>query len=299
MTNKHSLNLETSPNPTDEKFITDRLSEFNTKKAGPDNRQPLNIFLRDEQNQIVGGLLGGTYWGWFVIEILWVAEEMRGRGYGKKMVQMAEQEAIKRGCRQAHLDTMSFQAPNFYTKLGYSEFGKLEGLPAGHSRHYLQKQLAEPEIIIEPALLEDAEIILKLQKLAYMEEAIAYNSYDIPPLTQTLEETLEEFEAQTILKATCNGEIIGSARGYLEDGTCYVGKMMVEPGFQNRGIGGRLLRAIEEHFPEASRFELFTGYKSQRNLHLYKKHGYRIFKTVPINDTVNLSFLEKAGPNAS
>ena len=141
MTNNFSLRLESSSTPTDEKFISDRLAEFNAQKAEPDNHQPLNIFLRDEQDQLIGGLLGGTYWGWLVIEILWIADEVRGQGYGQKMVQMAEQEAIERGCRHAHLDTMSFQAPDFYTKLGYSEFGTLQGLPAGHSRHFLQKTL--------------------------------------------------------------------------------------------------------------------------------------------------------------
>ena len=156
----------------------------------------------------------------------------------------------------------------------------------------------EPDITIEPALLEDAGTILELQKLAYMQEAIFYNSYNIPPLTQTLEETIQEFKAQTVLKATLNGRIVGSARGYLEDGTCYVGKIMVNPDFQNRGLGSRLLYAVEQLFPEAQRYELFTGYKSQKNLHLYKKYGYKIFKTVPINDKVSLSFMEKAGPGA-
>ena len=299
MAKEFSLDLESSSKPEDEKFIGDRLAEYNAREAGPDNHQPLNVFLRGEQGQLIGGLLGGTYWGWLVIEILWLSKEVRGQGYGRKMVQMAEQEAIKRGCRHAHLDTMSFQAPDFYTRLGYSEFGKLEGLPTRHSRHYLQKQLAEPEIIIEPATLEDAETILEIQKQAYMEEAIFYDDFDIPPLTQTLEETIDEFKTQLILKATLNGEIIGSARGYLEAGTCYVGKMMVNPDLQNRGIGTQLLHAIEQQFPEAQRYELFTGYKSKRNLHLYQKHGYKIFKAVPINDNVSLSFLEKPGPGAA
>ena len=160
-------------------------------------------------------------------------------------------------------------------------------------------QKNETQIVIKPATLADAEIILKIQKHAYMEEAVFYNYFDIPPLTQTLEETIEEFKAQTVLKATLNGKIIGSVRGYMEDGTCYVGKMMVDPDYQNRGIGTQLLYAIEQLFPEAHRFELFTGYKSQRNLHLYQKQGYTVFKTVPVSDDVSLSFLEKAGPNVS
>jgi N-acetylglutamate synthase-like GNAT family acetyltransferase len=148
-------------------------------------------------------------------------------------------------------------------------------------------------MVIEPAQLEDAEEILALQKLAYLSEAEIHDDYTIPPLTQTLEETKVEFRAQLVLKATLEGKVIGSVRAYMEGGTCCIGKLIVHPDYQNRGIGTRLMHEIEVCFPEAERYELFTGYKSERNLHLYNKLGYRPFKTKKVTEKLTLVFLEK------
>jgi ribosomal protein S18 acetylase RimI-like enzyme len=148
-------------------------------------------------------------------------------------------------------------------------------------------------MVIEPAQLEDAAEILALQKLAYLSEAEIHDDYTIPPLNQTLEETRVEFESQLVLKAMIDRRIIGSVRGYLEGGTCYIGKLIVQPDVQNQGIGTRLMNEIEKRFDQAERYELFTGYRSERNLHLYEKLGYRPFRSQKITDKLTLIFLEK------
>ena len=148
-------------------------------------------------------------------------------------------------------------------------------------------------MIIEQAQLEDAAEILALQKLAYLDEAAFYDDYTIPPLNQTLEETEAEFKDQLVLKTTLDGKIIGSVRAYMEEGTCFIGKLIVHPDHQNRGIGTRLMHEIENRFDQAERYELFTGYRSERNLHLYRKLGYEPFRSQKITDKVTLTFLEK------
>ncbi len=148
-------------------------------------------------------------------------------------------------------------------------------------------------MIIEQASAEDAKEILDLQKLAYQSEAAIYNDYTIPPLTQTLEEMEADFEKQVFVKATIDGKIIGSVRGHLNEGTCFIGRLIVHPDFQNRGIGTRLLNEIERIFIQARRFELFTGNRSERNLHLYQKQGYEPFKTEMIAEELVIVFLEK------
>jgi len=150
-------------------------------------------------------------------------------------------------------------------------------------------------MLIEPAQLTDAPQILALQKLAYLSEAEISQDYTIPPLTQTLEEIEREFRSRTVLKVAVDGKIIGSVRAHLQEGTCYIGRLIVHPDFQNRGIGAKLLRAIEEHFAQARRYELFTGEKSERNLYFYQKWGYRIFRKEELTDRVTLVFLEKEG----
>ncbi len=133
-------------------------------------------------------------------------------------------------------------------------------------------------MLIELADIADAQEILDLQKLAYQSEAALYEDYTIPPLTQTLEQMQEDLRKQVVFKATLDGKIIGSVRGYVQDGTCHIGRLIVHPDFQNRGIGTSLMNAIEQHYAQARRYELFTGDRSERNLHLYHKLGYRIFR---------------------
>jgi phosphoribosylanthranilate isomerase len=157
---------------------------------------------------------------------------------------------------------------------------------------------AERELFhrIEPAERGDAADILALQKTAFRSEAELYQDFSIPPLTQTLEDLESEFDAKRFLKAVSDGRIIGSVCAGMRNGTCHIGRLIVLPDRQNRGIGTRLLRAIEAEFPQAERYELFTGERSARNLHLYCKHGYREFRREPMNERFAVIFLEKPGP---
>ena len=150
-------------------------------------------------------------------------------------------------------------------------------------------------MIVEQATVQDAAEILALQKLAYRDEAKIYGDYSIPPLTQTVEEIEAEFDCQLFLKASADGGMVGSVRAYMMQGTCFIGRLIVHPDYQNQGIGTRLMFEIEEYFDRASRFELFTGSKSARNLRLYRKLGYRQCRTQRLMDWVTLVFLEKTG----
>jgi GNAT superfamily N-acetyltransferase len=106
-------------------------------------RDHLDTFnVRDEHEEVLGGLLGDIWGGWLHVAILWVAEPLRGRGYGRQLLDAAERYAVQRGCTRAWLTTFSFQAPEFYPKLGYETFAVLEGHPDGHRHHFLQKRLA-------------------------------------------------------------------------------------------------------------------------------------------------------------
>lgn len=147
-------------------------------------------------------------------------------------------------------------------------------------------------MIIEKAVIGDTEEILSLQKLAYQSEAEIYDDFTIPPLTQTQEEMRGDFENQVILKAIIDGKIIGSVRAFIKEGTCYVGRLIVHPDFQNRGVGTQLMNRIEEIF-EAKRFEIFTGHRSERNLYLYQKLGYQPSKRLKANEKLTIVFLEK------
>ena len=117
------------------------ISEYNNQQAGDDNAQRICFVLQSPDGEAVGGVTGVVYWDWFSLDLMLIQEQFRGRGYGRRLLVLAEEEARKRGATKVHLDTFSFQAPGFYEKYGYEVFGELADFPAGHQRIYLRKDL--------------------------------------------------------------------------------------------------------------------------------------------------------------
>ena len=144
------------------------------------------------------------------------------------------------------------------------------------------------------ATKDDLSKILDLQKLAYLSEAKLLNNYSIQPLTQTLEELEKEYSKNIMLKLVDekSDEIIGSIRAYEEDNRVHIGKLMVHPDYQNKGLGTKLLKTIETYF-ENKIFELYTSNKSEKNLNLYKKYGYTEFKREKVSEDFEFVFMEK------
>lgn len=155
------------------------------------------------------------------------------------------------------------------------------------------------EIIITDAGVRDAERILKLQYLCYQTEAEIYGDYSIPPLAQTLESLLAEYGTHQIFVAKLGDEVVGSVRGRLESGACHIGRLIVHPRFQRRGLGTRLMREIEGRFAGAARYELFTGHLSEDNLRLYERLGYCEFRREDVSPKLRLVYLEKPGPGSA
>lgn len=146
---------------------------------------------------------------------------------------------------------------------------------------------------IEIASKSDLPQILTLQKEAYISEATLYDDFAIAPLQQSLVDIENEFEDHIFLKIENDGKIIGSVRAFVKEDICYIGKLIVNPAYQNHGLGSRLLLKIEGMFPKADKFELFTGDKSIKNLHLYGKFGYVATRTKTVSSSLTLVFLQK------
>lgn len=141
--------------------------------------------------------------------------------------------------------------------------------------HWGKEEDGSEEVQVSLADLNDADTILSLQKRAYVQEAgLNDNNFNILPMLQDIESMRNDFSSNTILKATIRNQIVGSVRAKQVDATCYIGRLIVEPIYQKRGIGKKLLQSIENHFSNASVYELFTGLKSLRNREFYKRAGY-------------------------
>ncbi|MCC5640236.1 GNAT family N-acetyltransferase [Nostoc sp. CHAB 5844] len=136
-----TITVDHQPDSKDIRTVISHLVEYNNSQTQPDVNDPLAIWVRDSNNTIVAGLVGKTNWEWLYVSHLWVAETLRGQGYGSLMMQKAEETAKERGCGSSYLDTFSFQALGFYQRLGYQIFGVLENFPPGHQRYFLSKKL--------------------------------------------------------------------------------------------------------------------------------------------------------------
>ena len=143
------------------------------------------------------------------------------------------------------------------------------------------------------AELQDCEKIIQLQKLAYESEAQLYNDWTLPPLLQTADSLRQELETSLILKAVEGNKIVGSVRAKLVEDTCHIGRLIVHPNFQGKGIGSTLLQHIEKRFSHAAEFELFTGSKSENNIRFYLRNDYKISRTQNLTENTSLVYLVK------
>ena len=135
------LVMRTDPTPAEIAFLEDRLYEFNSKATGIVDALDLAVFGHDAQGEIVAGLCGHTWGGCCEIRQVWVDEQNRGQGIGRRLLEVAEAEARRRGCVQIVLATHSFQAPGFYRKLGFELVDRLPDYPRGHEHLRLRKVL--------------------------------------------------------------------------------------------------------------------------------------------------------------
>ncbi len=136
-----TLSATDSIDDATERIVEAGLDSFNEARVGPDTSHVAWVIARDDAGSVVAGLKAVSIWTWFLIDWLWVHETARGLGLGSKLMKTAEDVARARGCKDAFLSTFSFQAADFYRKLGYREFGRLDDFPEGHSRHWFRKTL--------------------------------------------------------------------------------------------------------------------------------------------------------------
>ena len=147
---------------------------------------------------------------------------------------------------------------------------------------------------IQPARQQDLPEILAVQRAAFETEAQLVNDWNIPPLTQTLDELTNDWRKGIMLKAVNeDGIIVGTVRGHNAPDGFYIGRLAVLPQWQGRGMGTALLEAIID-IAEACRLVLFTSTKSERNLRLYEKFGFTHFKKSTTATGVPLIWLEKS-----
>ncbi len=121
--------------------LANLIKEYNRSKREPSRSEPLNIYVEDEQGNLMAGMVAETFGNWLEIEYLYVREDLRGQGVGSRILKMAEKESRERRCKYSFVDTFNFQAPKFYEKHGYKEVFSLKKYPYTGERYYYTKEL--------------------------------------------------------------------------------------------------------------------------------------------------------------
>lgn len=150
---RFALHLDEKPAVADVAKVVAGLRAFNERQRGAkrDGARKFAVYVKDARGAIVGGLVGITHLDWLYVDYLWLDDSARGRGLGRRLMQSAERTAARRGCLGAWLETMSFQAPGFYRRLGYRKFGELADLSGGARRFWLWKRFPRAQTKRTPA----------------------------------------------------------------------------------------------------------------------------------------------------
>ncbi len=136
-----STEVTAAPSSDDLDVILKGLTAYNEAEVGPADRTSLAVLIRDEQDRVIGGLSGYTSWGWLFTQLLFIPETLRGQGMAAKLLEQAEAEARRRGCRGAWIDTFNPQALKAYRRQGYEMFGELPAFVGDRTRTFLKKAL--------------------------------------------------------------------------------------------------------------------------------------------------------------
>jgi len=128
---------------TDEEsqYVFNKLIEYNASHVPNGRYEQVNLCVKNAQDEIVAGLNGAIKWNWMEVNILWVDRDHRRQGYGQQLLNEAERIAREQQCTMIKLHTFSFQAPEFYPKLGYRVFATIDNAPTGHQYYYFMKEL--------------------------------------------------------------------------------------------------------------------------------------------------------------
>jgi GNAT superfamily N-acetyltransferase len=133
--------LTDSPEPGFEEALEQGLAEYNESQTHRRDWRALAVTARDPATgEVAGGILGRTSLGLFFLDLFYLPAHMRRSGVGGSMLRMAEEEAVRRGCHAATLVTVNFQAPDFYARHGWEEFGRIQSAP-DVARIFMRKSL--------------------------------------------------------------------------------------------------------------------------------------------------------------
>jgi GNAT superfamily N-acetyltransferase len=157
----------------------------------------------------------------------------------------------------------------------------------------------KPRFTVREAFAEEIPSAVEVQHHAFRRVALelGFDPEMLPPVRESPDEVrslLAERSGRLFVALDAQGALVGTVRGIPgESGTVEVGRLAVEDGWEGRGVGKALMVCLEDSFPDAERFELFTGSEARGPIHLYESLGYRIMRDEEVMTGIRLVWLEK------
>ncbi len=141
-----NLDIESETFEVADRYLAQRLYEFNVSATAISDGIEYGRVIRNSSKAIIAGVSGHTWGGTCQVNHLWVQENYRGSGLGLSLMNEVEVHARKMKCTQIVLFTHSFQAPQFYEKLGFKRMSETRNYPIGHSQLQFVKRLKDDNV---------------------------------------------------------------------------------------------------------------------------------------------------------
>ncbi|MGX9964179.1 GNAT family N-acetyltransferase [Roseomonas sp. F4] len=240
------FDLTSQPSAEEEKAVRDTLWQANATAGFPRDRKGLSLLLRDATGTVVGGLIGSTGWSWLYIENLVIPAELRGAGWGSKLMGAAEAEARRRGCTGMRLDTYSFQARGFYEKLGFGVVGQIEDCPPGATRFTMTKRLDGPTLAAEPWPDAAAPRVTITETAAEDDPATAVIVAGLSAHAEAAAGPPGHAPFNLVVRLAGQSEPVGGLTGYLLFGWLFIQFFHLPESLRGQGLGRALMQRAED-----------------------------------------------------
>ena len=286
MTDDYILTLEDIPAAGDLNTVRAGLAAYYDTRADARPQGELAVFLRDANGTITGGVYGEIRWGWLYVDVVWVTDEWRGLGNGRRLMAALEQGAAARGVSRVYLATTDFQALPFYQKIGYELWAGLDDRPPGYRYHYLKKQDIERRssgnslpVEEKPRIGDIAIIVGGLKHHARIQGA-----------------ALVSQQVVVFLREIHTGQIRGGLIGSTYWGWLDLMHFWLDDDLRDQVYGEQLLTLAEDECRVRGVSRIVTDTVDDGTRRLLERAGYTVFGTLEIDTPSSLwYFLKKEG----
>ena len=273
------ITLEDEPPARDLQSLLNGLLSFNRTFQPDPSFARLAVLVRDAAGCICAGLTGSLFANALAIEYVWVEETLRRRGIGSLLLATAEAHALQTGNWLAHLESMSFQAPAFYTRHGYHAYAQVDGYPDGVARIHLSRALSAADgalPTVNPLVSSGLHLEVHTEPAAadlrtVQDQLLAWNAQVYRP---------DDPHPLNVLVRGPGGQLLGGLTATTYWNACFVDILWLDFALRRRGIGSAVMAAAEVEAARRGCAFVHLDTLSFQARGFYEKLGYAVYGTL-------------------